>query len=218
MPSGPGGPSEPESAVRIPAPRASRAGGAELPLFPLNTVLFPGGPLALRIFEPRYVDMVRRCMRDGAPFGVVMIRAGQEAGAVSSAAEIGTSALIVDFTQLPDGLLGIICAGEQKFRVEDRRVQADGLNVGTVTWLPPEQSQALPPQHAHLGQLLKKVLPQLGELYKAMQGPFDDASWVGMRLAEILPISPAERQECLEIDDPLARIERLSPFIRPVEE
>jgi uncharacterized protein len=187
-------------------PRAARAGSEELPLFPLNTVLFPGGPLALRIFEPRYVDMIRKCMRDGAPFGVVMIRAGQEAGAVSSAAEIGTSALIIDFNQMPDGLLGIVCTGEQKFRVEDRRVQPDGLNVGTVTWLAPEVHQAVPDQHAHLGPLLKKVLPQLGELYKSMSGPFDDTSWVGMRLAEILPISLAERQECLEIDDPLARL------------
>jgi Lon protease-like protein len=199
-------------------PRTPRAGSEELPLFPLNTVLFPDGPLALRIFEPRYVDMVRKCMRDGAPFGVVMIRSGQEAGAVSSAASIGTSALIVDFNQMPDGLLGIVCAGEQKFRVEDRRVQPDGLNVGTVTWLPPEMRQSLPDQHAHLGQLLKKVLPQLGELYKSMAGPFDDTAWVGMRLAEILPISLAERQECLEIDDPLARLERLAPFIRPVED
>jgi Lon protease-like protein len=202
----------------MPAPRAAKAGSAELPLFPLNTVLFPQGPLALRIFEPRYVDMVRKCMRDGAPFGVVMIRSGQEAGAVSSAAEIGTSSLIVDFNQMPDGLLGIICTGEQKFRIEDRHVQPDGLNVGTITWLPHEAPQPLPTQHAHLGQLLKKVLPQLGDLYKSMAGPFDDAGWVGMRLAEILPISLAERQECLEIDDPLARLERLAPFIRPVED
>src|SRR6185369_5084266 len=137
-----------------------RAGGAELPLFPLNTVLFPGGPLPLRIFEPRYVDMVRKCMREGAPFGVLLIRAGQEVGEVSSAADVGTSARIVDFNQMPDGLLGIICTGEQKFRVEDRHVQADGLNVGTVTWLPPERPTPLPPQHAHLGLLLKRALPQ----------------------------------------------------------
>jgi Lon protease-like protein len=216
MPRGAG--SESSSTTAPGLARPARAGSAELPLFPLNTVLFPRGPLALRIFEPRYIDMVRTCMREGSPFGVVLIRAGQEAGAVSSAADVGTSAVIMDFTQMPDGLLGIICAGEQKFRVEERRVQADGLNVGTVTWLPPEAPQALQPEHAHLGLLLKKVLPQLGELYKAMTGPFDDAGWVGMRLAEILPISLAERQECLEIDDPLARLERLAPLIRPLED
>src|SRR3954451_7087360 len=96
----------------------ARVGGAQLSLFPLNTVLFPGGPLPLRIFEPRYVDMVRKCMREGAPFGVLLIRSGQEVGEVSSAASIGTSARIVDFHQMPDGLLGLICTGEQKFRLE----------------------------------------------------------------------------------------------------
>ena len=194
-----------------------RAGSSELPLFPLNTVLFPGGPLPLRIFEPRYVDMVRKCMREGAPFGVLLIRTGQEAGEVSSAADVGTSARIIDFNQMPDGLLGITCTGEQKFRVEERRVQTDGLNVGTVTWLPLERPTPLPPQHAHLGLLLKRALPQISDIYQVVQPRFDDAGWVGSRLAEILPISLGDRQDCLELDDPLARLERLSPFIRPVE-
>jgi Lon protease-like protein len=198
--------------------RAARVGSAEIPLFPLNTVLFPGGPLPLRIFEPRYVDMVRGCMRDGESFGVVLIRAGQEAGAVSNAAEVGTAARIVDFDQMPDGLLGIVCVGEQKFRAESRRVQSDGLNIGTVTWLPAEAPAPLPPQHAHLGQLLRRVLPQLGEMYRLAQPRFDDASWVGSRLAEILPISLSDRQECLELDDPLARLERLSQLIHPAED
>ena len=198
----------------------ARAGSAELPLFPLNTVLFPGGPLPLRIFEPRYVDMVRKCMREGVPFGVLLIRSGQEVGEVSIAADVGTSARIVDFHQMPDGLLGIVCTGEQKFRVEDRRVQSDGLNVGTVTWLPPERPTPLPPQHAHLGLLLERALPQISDVYQyqSVQPRFDDASWVSSRLAEILPISLSEKQECLEMEDPLARLERLSPFIRPVED
>ncbi|MEJ1960111.1 MAG: LON peptidase substrate-binding domain-containing protein [Gammaproteobacteria bacterium] len=197
---------------------AARAGSSELPLFPLNTVLFPGGPLSLRIFEPRYVDMVRSCMREGAPFGVVLIRDGQEAGAVSSAAEVGTSARIIDFSQLPDGLLGILCTGEQKFRVEQRRVQADGLNLATVTWLPQEPSVPLPSELAHLGLLMRRVLPKLGELYAGLPTSFDEAGWVSARLAEILPIGLGDKQECLELDDPLARLERLAPFIRPAEE
>ena len=198
--------------------RAARAGSSELPLFPLNTVLFPGGPLPLRIFEPRYVDMVRSCMRDGAPFGVVLIRAGQEAGVVSSAADVGTSARIIDFDQMPDGLLGIVCTGEQKFRVDDRRVQDDGLNIGTVTWLPPEPPTPLPPGLAHLGLLMRRVMPQLGEVYGALPARFDDAGWVGARLAEILPIGLEDKQACLELDDPLARLERLAPFIRPADD
>ena len=131
---------------------------AEIPLFPLNTVLFPGGPLPLRIFETRYTDMVRRCMREQSAFGVVLIRAGAEVGEVANTAEIGTTARIVDFYQLPDRLLGITCAGEKKFRVLARRRQPDGLNVGTVEWLPEEPKLEVPGEHAHLAALLRKVL------------------------------------------------------------
>jgi uncharacterized protein len=198
--------------------RSARTGNAEIPLFPLNTVLFPAGPLSLRIFEPRYIDMVRTCMRESSWFGVVLIRAGQEAGAVSSTAQVGTAARIVDFDQLPDGLLGIMCAGEQRFRIEDRRVQDDGLNIGIVTWLRPDPPRPMPPEHAHLGQLLRRVLPQLGSAYKNLPMQYEDAGWVSARLAEILPMNLAEKQQCLELDDPVARLERLSPFIRPAVE
>ncbi len=207
---------EPASAK---ASRSAAPGSAEIPLFPLNTVLFPGGPLPLRIFEPRYVDMVRYCMRERAPFGVVLIRAGAEAGAaVVSAADIGTSARIVDFFQMPDGLLGISCIGEQKFRVSKRRVQNDGLYLATVDWLPPEPKVSLPGEHAHLGVLLRKVLPELGEIYQSVPKHFDDAAWVGARLTEILPLNLADKQHCLELDDPLVRLARVSPFIRRGEE
>ena len=198
--------------------RSAGATSAEIPLFPLNTVLFPGGPLPLRIFEPRYVDMVKYCMRESSPFGVVLIRAGAEAGKVTSAAEVGTSARIVDFSQLPDGLLGISCVGESKFRVESRRVKDDGLHMGTVAWMPAEPAVDLPGEYAHLGQLLRKVLPQLGDIYQGIPKHFNDAGWVSARLAEILPIDLADKQLCLEADDPLERLARLSPFIRRAED
>ena len=108
----------------------------QLPLFPLNTVLFPGGPLELRIFEARYVDMVRRCLKEGSPFGVVLILAGAEAGAVTEVADIGTSARLVDFDTLPDGLLGVTTVGERRFRVQRRWQQPDGLHLGEVEYLP----------------------------------------------------------------------------------
>lgn len=187
---------------------------AELPLFPLNTVLFPGGPLPLRIFETRYVDMVRRCMRGSTSFGVVLIRAGAEVGDLASTAEIGTSARIVDFHQLPDGLLGISCQGERKFHVRTRTRRSDGLNVAEVEWLAPEPATALPEAYRHLGDLLRKVLPELGDMYDSLPKQFDDAAWVGSRLVEILPISLGDKQACLELDDPVARLERLSPLIR----
>jgi uncharacterized protein len=187
---------------------------AALPLFPLNTVLFPGGPLPLRIFEPRYVDMVRRCMREHSPFGVTLIRAGAEVGAVADIAEVGTTAHIIDFNSLPDGLLGISCIGERKFRVLRRWQQSDGLNVADIELLPPEEQLTVPPEFQHLGLLLRKVLPELGELYAAVPLQPDDAAWVGYRLAEVLPVSLSQRQQCLEIEDPLVRLKRLDPLIR----
>ena len=190
------------------------------PLFPLNTVLFPGGPLPLRIFETRYVDMVRHCMRERCPFGVVLIRAGSEvgAGAAGDVCSIGTTARIIDFTGLPDGLLGITCLGERKFSVGKRAQQADGLHVGEIEFVAPEEPTELPSEYAHLGQLLRKVLPELGELYSHVPKHFSDASWVGYRLAEILPIALTEKQYCLELDDPVARLARLNPLIRKADE
>jgi uncharacterized protein len=189
-----------------------------LPLFPLNTVLFPGGPLPLRIFETRYLDMVRYCMRERSPFGVVSIRAGAEVGAVADTAEVGTTAHIVDFNPLPDGLLGISCVGERKFRVLRRWQQNDGLNVADIELLAPEERLDLPGEFQHLGVLLRKVLPELGELYAATFMHPDDAAWVGYRLAEILPVSLSEKQQCLEIDDPLVRLARLNPLIRKADD
>ena len=100
-------------------------------LFPLNIVLFPGGPLPLRIFEPRYVDMIGRCMREGAGFGVVLIREGREVGPAETF-DVGTLADIVDFHQLSDGLLGLSCIGRERFRIRSRSRKADGLNLADV--------------------------------------------------------------------------------------
>lgn len=191
---------------------------AELPLFPLNTVLFPGGPLPLRIFETRYIDLVRRCVRENFSFGIVRIRTGQEVGAVTTTADIGTSARIADFYQLPDGLLGITCVGERRFRILRRWRLGDGLNMSEVEWLPEEERVSVPVTYRHLAQILRTVLPELGDVYQPVPKRFDDASWVGCRLAEILPMSLNDRQACLEIDDPLARLARLSPIIRRPEE
>jgi uncharacterized protein len=182
-------------------------------LFPLNIVLFPGGPLPLRIFETRYVDMVRSCMRDDLRFGVVLIREGSEVGPAQTV-EVGTMAKIVDFHQLSDGFLGLSCVGEQRFRIVARSVQHDGLNLAHVDWLAAEGIVAVPERHARLAELLKTVLPQLGEVYEGMEMHLSDAAWVGYRLAEILPIAAAEKQFCLELDDPIQRLDVLSPLAR----
>jgi uncharacterized protein len=183
---------------------------AELPLFPLDTVLFPGGPLRLRIFEPRYLDMVRQCLKEARAFGVVLILEGAEAGAVLSVAETGTSARLVDFDTLPDGLLGIDCVGEQRFRVRRRWQQADGLNLAEIDYLPDDPACALPAELAHLGELLREVLPQLGERYSHVTARYEDAGWVGNRWAEVLPLTVAEKQQLLELADPVARLQQVA--------
>jgi len=180
-------------------------------IFPLNIVLFPGGPLPLRIFETRYVDMVRRCMRENQSFGVVLIREGTEVGPAETF-DVGTLAKIVDFHQLSDGLLGLSCVGQERFHIRTRSRQGDGLHLAEVDWLTAEPLVAVPARHARLAALLKSVLPQLGEVYTDIEMRLDDAAWVGHRLAEILPIPLSDKQACLELDDPIQRLDVLAPL------
>jgi hypothetical protein len=182
-----------------------------IPLFPLNIVLFPDGPLPLRIFETRYVDMVRGCMREDRSFGVVLISEGREAGPAETY-EVGTTAKITDFHQLPDGLLGLTCVGQQRFRILNKTVARDGLNLGEVQWLANEPVMSVPVRHAPLAALLRSVLPQLGEVYTGIEMRLDDAAWVGHRLAEILPIELRRKQSFLEMDDPIQRLDALAPL------
>jgi len=184
----------------------------EIPLFPLGTVLFPGGPLPLRIFETRYIDLVRRCMRDGSGFGVVLIREGAEAGTPAVTFDVGTYARIVDFSQQPDGLLGIRATGERRFRILERRRARDGLNLADVEWLPEERSVPLPGEFAELGPAIDAILTQAGEPYTSLERRLDDAAWISGRLAEILPVPTVHKQHCLELDDPVERLRYLRPM------
>lgn len=190
-------------------PAATRT---EIPLFPLGTVLFPGGPLPLRIFETRYIDLVSRCLRDGSGFGVVLIREGAEAGGPALTFDVGTYARIVDFSRQDDGLLGIRAQGERRFRILERRRARDGLNVADVEWLPEGPVVPLPAEFADLAPALEAVLEQVGEPYASLERRLDDAAWVAGRLAEIVPIPPGHKQHCLELDDPVERLRFLRPL------
>jgi Lon protease-like protein len=171
---------------------------AELPLFPLHTVLLPGGPLQLQIFEPRYVDMVGRCMR---------------AGTVSDTATTGTSARIIDFHTLSNGLLGLLCLGERVFRLRSRTSQPDGLVVGQVSWQAPHASVPVAAQFAELVTALREVLPRLPPTYAHIPRNFEDAEWVSYRLLELLPLTAEQRQHSLEAHDPVQRLEWLAPML-----
>jgi Lon protease-like protein len=182
-------------------------------LFPLHTVLFPGGPLPLRIFETRYTDMVRRCMREQQPFGVVLIENGEEAGEVATTAIVGCTARIADFHTLPDGLLGISCVGERKFRVRRVWRADDGLNMAEVLWLPPERELTLPADYERLGFAVRRALDELADHYQNVERKFEDAAWIGSRLAELLPIGLADKQALLELDDPIERLDALLSLV-----
>jgi Lon protease-like protein len=186
----------------------------DIPLFPLNTVLFPGGPLSLRIFERRYLDLVRDCARNGSGFGVCLILHGSEAGETTAPAAVGTLARIVDFCTLPDGLLGISAEGGERFHVDSSRVRDNGLAHGTVRFWPDEPAVCLPPEFGLLATILERLLEQPGSAFaKADRCCFDDASWVGFRLAESLPLENRERQYLLQITDPLGRLEQLMYYL-----
>lgn len=185
----------------------------ELPLFPLQTVLYPGGRLALRIFETRYLDMISRCMRDGGDFGVVAIASGAEVGEAETHA-VGTRAAIVDWERLPDGLLGITVSGGARFRLQGIRRNADGLYVGTAVPCAEEPPVELPAEARGLAELLRRALTRVGRADEVAGGRFADASWVGYRLAEVLPLTLADRQRLLEEDDALARLAMLGASMR----
>jgi Lon protease-like protein len=183
-----------------------------LPLFPLSTVLFPGGHLLLRIFEPRYLSMVSRCMREEHGFGVVLIEKGSESGSAEFAT-MGTIAEIVDWHQGSDGLLGLTTEGRDRFRVTGYEQQADGLYIGTIEMLAKEPRENLTENFSGLTELLKGLLEEAGAPYDRMPTDFDDASWVGYRLAELLPLPVSIKQSLLELEDARRRLERLEPHI-----
>ncbi|MDX1655156.1 MAG: LON peptidase substrate-binding domain-containing protein [Candidatus Competibacteraceae bacterium] len=188
----------------------------EMPLFPLNTVLFTGGPLTLRIFEPRYLDMVGQCMREGQGFGVVLIEEGEEAGGDNEFVTTGTVARIVDFDQLEDGLLGITCRGQQRFRVLDQWVRSDKLNLGTVELLPEAPRTPIDDDHEPLVDLLASLLDreEVAPYRQLIDEDWASAYWLGCRLAELLPLPLPVKQALLELDDPGQRLDVLRAVLQ----
>jgi len=178
-------------------------------------VLFPDGPLPLRIFESRYIDMVSRCMKNESPFGVLLIMEGQETG-LATTHEVGTLANITDWYQGSDGLLGVTAVGGRRFRLLSARQQADGLNIGDIEVLAAEPYMALPAEYASLRKILESVLDDLGRLYESLERRLDDAVWVTYRLIEILPIELEQKQQFLESSDTRARLKLIDDLINTV--
>lgn len=183
---------------------------AEIPLFPLRAVLFPGGHLPLRIFEQRYLNMVRDCTSTDTGFGVCLIVDGEENGSPVRSAQIGTLARIVDWYTLEDGLLGLTAEGTTRFVLEDSRKREDGLLLGEVQWLPEAPQTPVPAAYDLLCQVLGRFMEKVSEHYPNYEPEnLQDANWVGYRLAELLPLSGVEKQHLLELSDPLDRLQSL---------
>lgn len=184
----------------------------EIPLFPLKTVVFPGGPLRLRIFEPRYLDMVARSLRADNRFGVVAISRGAEVGEAEMFGA-GTLAEIVDWHQ--DGaLLGIVAVGREGFRLESTSRRPDGLYVGRAVLRDREPRRPLPESHAPLAELLRSLLEPLSA-YRTVEPAYEDAVWVSYRLTEVLPLALPLKQELLEMTDSHARLDRIAASLPP---
>ncbi len=188
-----------------------------LPLFPLSAVLFPGGLLPLKIFEQRYIDMAKACLRDGLPFGVCLITRGDEVASAGGAppefAKVGTQARIVDFDMPQQGILHVATRGETRFQVQSHGVEASGLINGQVTPIATEPQLTLAPGFAPLASLLELIASRVGPQNFPAEHEYDDASWVGYRLAELLPLPLHIKQSMLEINDAEVRLKVLQTFL-----
>lgn len=192
----------------------------ETPLFPLRSVLFPGGHLPLRIFEPRYLDMVQRCHAQGLPFGVVALTEGEEVRrregggfAREGFHDVGTLARITRFEREQPGLIRIHCIGAQRFRLLDRRCLSHGLWVGRPALLADDAAVAVPEDLASCAHQLQDLLAGWTARGEAadlpLQPPYrwDDAGWLANRWAELLPMPVDARQRLMALDNPLLRLE-----------
>jgi Lon protease-like protein len=201
----------------LPSPRGGDRQTVRVPLFPLRTVLFPGGRLELRIFEQRYLAMAKSCLSGDHPFGVCLITQGAEVKApgrdTPEFAAIGTLARIRAWDMPQLGILQVTSEGLTRFEVRAHEVLPDGLIVGDLASLAAEPPVALADAHRPLADLLERLAARIGPTHFPETRAADDASWVGYRLAELLPLPLAMKQSMLEIDDPEARLAALQRFI-----
>lgn len=202
-----------------------------LPLFPLHTVLFPGGMLPLRIFEVRYLDLINRCQKEGAPFGVVCLSRGSEVqkppradevpGEVAEAFHaIGTLAHITAFERPQPGLMLIRCRGGRRFRLLGSERMKHGLWTGEAEYLPDDPPVAVPADLNHVRVALQRLLQHMQSQVKAgdelpIQPPYqwDDCGWIANRWCDMLPVSPQLKQQFLGVDNMLVRLELVGDLL-----
>ena len=172
-------------------------------------MIFPGGALPLRIFEPRYLDMVKDCMRNEHGFCIVLIRNGRETGHAAKVYNTGTLCRISNWETLPDGLLGITALGETRVLIQSTQVESNQLVVGQVEVLDESPDPELPEEFESLRDLLQRIITEVGEPYTNLPAGYERAGWVGARLTELLPLKLSIKQRLLEIDDHVVRLHHL---------
>jgi len=190
----------------------------EIPIFPLGTVLYPAGRLPLRIFEPRYLDMTRACLRDNTVFGVTLIRAGYEVGVPAVPCAVGCTARIMQWESPVPGQFVLEARGESVFRIQRRWTTPAGLIMARIELDEPPDPVPMPPRHAALAGLLQRLIEQLGAEHFPQPQRLDDAAWVGNRLCELLPVEPERKQKLLEESDPLVVLGQVEDLLKTLRE
>jgi len=185
-----------------------------LPLFPLNTLVFPGGRLPLRVFEQRYLDMVKQAIADNTPFGICAIREGAEVGAPAVPYTIGTRVLITDWDMPQTGILHIDTQAQERFVIRSIHAEPNGLLISTVESVSVEAATAIPDDLLLAAEILRQIVNEYGDAHFPAPHDFDDAVWVGYRLSEVLPLKLSTKQNLLEMNDSVERLRILSEILK----
>lgn len=182
-------------------------------LFPLSTVVFPGGIMPLRIFEPRYLDMVAMCMKGQTGFGICAAHPANDKSEFSAPRAVGTLVDIIDFDRLDDGQLGITVEGKRRFELVSTRQSDNGLWWGEVSFITESADSACPIEFAQLKQIAAALIEEVGLPYEERGTAYDSASWLSARLTELLPFDAATKHDLLATNDPLERLRRIRPMV-----
>ncbi|MHB1083769.1 MAG: LON peptidase substrate-binding domain-containing protein [Thiobacillus sp.] len=185
-----------------------------LPLFPLNTVVFPGGHLPLRIFEQRYLDMVKQAIADNTPFGICAIREGAETGAPAVPYSIGTRVHITDWDMPQTGILHVDTRAQDRFVVRSTHSESSGLLIGSVEAVSVEPAIAIPDDLELAVEILRHIIDEYGDVHFPEPHELDNAVWVGYRLSEVLPLTLSIKQNLLEMNDSLMRLRILTEYLK----
>jgi uncharacterized protein len=187
---------------------------AALPLFPLNAVVFPGGLLPLRIFEQRYLDMVKQAIADNTPFGICAIREGSETGTPAVPYAVGTRVRVTDWDMPQTGILHIDTQAQERFVIRSTRTEPSGLLVGAVEAVSSEHATAVPDDLELAVEILRHIINEYGDAHFPAPHEFDNAVWVGYRLSELLPLKLSIKQNLLEMNDSVTRLRILTEFLK----